>query len=294
MIDARPPRSFNPRAPRGARRSGSPSGSRKKMFQSTRPTRGATHGCVEGRGEREVSIHAPHEGRDRSSQAVFADLSSFNPRAPRGARHPPCRFRWSKCSFNPRAPRGARHLRPSSKRHPRSFNPRAPRGARRGYQRCETTAQGFNPRAPRGARPMTHRRWCGMRTFQSTRPTRGATQFALIKGMQSEFQSTRPTRGATAARKPYRAGYPVSIHAPHEGRDMTEQPMETFFRFQSTRPTRGATGTPGTVRALYLFQSTRPTRGATFYGRHPDGRGQFQSTRPTRAATSQNCVTKTL
>ena len=57
------------------------------LFQSTRPSRGAT---VKFRQHRRVavkiSIHAPLAGRDLSSPPEPPRVGDFNPRAPRGAR----------------------------------------------------------------------------------------------------------------------------------------------------------------------------------------------------------------
>src|ERR1039458_2743764 len=79
------------------------------------------------------------------------------------------------------------------------------------------------------------------KSFQSTRPTRGATprhllwrpsesfnprapRGARLAGVWTSpsrvvFQSTRPTRGATSAPGRLQVLSAVSIHAPHAGRD---------------------------------------------------------------------------
>ena len=102
---------FNPRAPCGARRSYSFSPERQKMFQSTRPVWGATyilrslgyqgnvsiHAPRVGRDHKActrvnpyfVSIHAPRVGRDDSGSRSPRIFTSFNPRAPCGARPRP-------------------------------------------------------------------------------------------------------------------------------------------------------------------------------------------------------------
>ncbi len=55
-------------------------------FQSTRPVWGATSEIAKLEAEIEVSIHAPRVGRDTSGVGTHAAQSSFNPRAPCGAR----------------------------------------------------------------------------------------------------------------------------------------------------------------------------------------------------------------
>ncbi len=77
---------FNPRAPCGARHSGSHRQLKTPKFQSTRPVRGATG----------------------ASLAFSATSSRFNPRAPCGARPSVRILTRSSCRFNPRAPCGAR------------------------------------------------------------------------------------------------------------------------------------------------------------------------------------------
>ena len=100
------------------------------MFQSTRPMRGATRsrgvccpasGCFNPRapyGARRsiwirrttsnVSIHAPHAGRDLMDmpQLNAMRVSIHAPHAGRDLRQPP--KQWGKSGFNPRAPCGAR------------------------------------------------------------------------------------------------------------------------------------------------------------------------------------------
>ena len=149
-------------------------------------------------------------------------------------------------------------------------------------------AKNFNPRAPYGAR------LAGQVYFRGSRP----------------FQSTRPIRGATRRGRRGRRQGPISIHAPHTGRDGVAlgQNLELVL-FQSTRPIRGATPkVAAKVARFCAFQSTRPIRGATCLGngrihrqvnfnpRAPYGARQqrkrrekalqkFQSTRPIRGAT---------
>ena len=61
-----------------------------------------------------------------------------------------------------------------------------------------------------------------MELFQSTRPMRGATRPRRIGAKEKEFQSTRPMRGATNFQTHFRQFLPISIHAPHAGRDLTQ------------------------------------------------------------------------
>ena len=99
---------FNPRAPRGARPLVLSSGSGGMGFQSTRPARGATLPVVLQDREEIVSIHAPRAGRDVACIARLLLMRSFNPRAPRGARHALARsMRSAKLFQSTRPARGA-------------------------------------------------------------------------------------------------------------------------------------------------------------------------------------------
>ena len=60
------------------------------LFQSTRPSRGATPSGDHLRSQDGISIHAPLAGRDGVSSYGWNDDQHFNPRAPRGARQQIC------------------------------------------------------------------------------------------------------------------------------------------------------------------------------------------------------------
>ncbi len=218
---ARPPH-FNPRAPYGARPG------------RTRSEGGTDH----------ISIHAPHTGRDRRLRGVHYRPLDFNPRAPYGAR-----------------PDRTGHAR----QRLTDFNPRAPCGARQNSEKDIQHRNIISIHAPHAGRDGPHLYMGLWKPFQSTRPIRGATRRCLTGSVPGLFQSTRPIRGATwpAAgrtgdgwhfnpRAPYgarrgkriqdRANEPISIHAPHTGRDYSCIIIILVRqRFQSTRPIRGAT-----------------------------------------------------
>ena len=123
---------FNPRAPCGARRA-----------------RGSLR-----RGAINISIHAPHAGRDEINAAVMRSPPYFNPRAPCGAR-PACRTGQSTTA---------------------DFNPRAPCGARRLLIEREDVLDEFQSTRPmRGATFEVFGSISYGNAFQSTRPMRGAT-----------------------------------------------------------------------------------------------------------------------
>ncbi len=189
---------FNPRTPRGVRLSPSKGLFSAASFQSTHPTWGATIAdikiCVVVRFQ---STH-PTWGATHICRGLEL-LRRFNPRTPRGVRHPGRTHIARVCRFNPRTPRGVRRYADKAGYADNAgFNPRTPRGVRqvpvvsalRPFQR-------FNPRTPRGVRPA------------EVIPHRAATK----------FQSTHPTWGATGDQLLTEADTIVSIHAPHVGCD---------------------------------------------------------------------------
>ena len=147
---------FNPRAPYGARRG-----------RTGEPIRGAF-----------ISIHAPHTGRDLGYGLQVRDGKLFQSTRPiRGATGGNNRLKLCKQDFNPRAPYGARHLAHSGFVTSGGISIHAPHTGRDvAPNAIKPMPMDFNPRAPYGARP--HR---------------------------------------PSGRRAYRS---ISIHAPHTGRDM--------------------------------------------------------------------------
>ena len=169
---------FNPRAPCGARQN------------SSKATRG----------QRLISIHAPHAGRDVSHLRRSLARCYFNPRAPCGARLPSPRPPSSeRGNFNPRAPCGARRLDLSLPPILRLFQSTRPmRGATLNHWNHHHPKLNISIHAPHAGRdyfPDTVEEVVFQ--FQSTRPMRGATEKQPDAGKRAGFQSTRPMRGAT-------------------------------------------------------------------------------------------------
>ena len=239
------------------------------QFQSTRPMRGAT--------KSEQSIN--RTARFQSTRPVWGATlrlppevispSSFNPRAPCGARRTIDHIRHSLTLVSIHAPRMGRDLWgvANPRQHDR-FNPRAPCGARLRDDLAGPEAFMFQSTRPmRGATCYYKQTHYAIRTFQSTRPMRGAT-FALynVAPVVFVFQSTRPMRGATGDLRIPRQCRRVSIHAPHAGRDCTPYGVPGACACFNPRAPYGAR------RPMILhtprrkaFQSTRPMRGATTF-----------------------------
>ena len=122
---------FNPRAPCGARPCALVMISRSKVFQSTRPMRGATNSPLCRAYAACISIHAPHAGRDHIRSSSRRSKSNFNPRAPCGARLTASTAGSSRTPFQSTRPmRGATSAARKRRPQRRYFNPRAPCGAR--------------------------------------------------------------------------------------------------------------------------------------------------------------------
>ena len=211
-------------------------------FQSTRPARGATRMRLIMFWRYPVSIHAPRAGRDTRTYRESLTPTSFNPRAPRGARlfddlpgvildpfqstrpargatSPHCGLQRPK-PVSIHAPRAGRDRRACGPAWTCRVSIHAPRAGRdRQTRQARIPRQGFNPRAPRGARQSDTMRRISSGEFQSTRPARGATKLPRYSQQNDGFQSTRPARGATLRLSLRLFLILVSIHAPRAGRD---------------------------------------------------------------------------
>ena len=87
MCSRRQLQDFNPRTPRGVRRSQCRQRRRSNSpFQSTHPARGATPQRPPGLCHTPISIHAPREGCDDWRRRSWTTGLNFNPRTPRGVR----------------------------------------------------------------------------------------------------------------------------------------------------------------------------------------------------------------
>ena len=104
---------FNPRAPCGARPTDMAFPDVSKIFQSTRPMRGATN-CFKSSGfDKGISIHAPHAGRDHQGVCPLQSHSCISIHATHAGRDQDGkRYVSQGKNFNPRAPCGARRNRP--------------------------------------------------------------------------------------------------------------------------------------------------------------------------------------
>ena len=191
------------------------------------------------------------------------------------------------------------------------FQSTRPRGARRQYWRFRLQPCRVSIHAPRAGRDADHLSQVQRhRTFQSTRPVRGATQRRTQNSRPNRFQSTRPVRGATGRRgslmclpvfqstRPVRGATTarnelcgfriVSIHAPRAGRDDRLQMWNdatTAVSIHAPRAGRDCHAPDAPHRrATVSIHAPRAGRDHTMIGNEL-WCVEFQSTRPVRGAT---------
>ncbi len=155
----------------------------RQRFQSTRPVRGGTFHRDIARGKSSISIHPPRAGRDEATSPTQPITLVFQSTRPvRGGTSGAGSAHTMYPDFNPPAPCGAGRLpgciyldKGGISIHP----PRAGRDAHSIYW-CSTSAH-FNPPAPCGAGPKPQAGRKATCIFQSTRPVRGGTTYAVKK-----------------------------------------------------------------------------------------------------------------
>ena len=172
-----------------------------KIFQSTRPMRGAT----------------------QLLQSCVDYLNNFNPRAPCGARLTVCCKACALLVFQSTRPmRGATSAPARLGVICENFNPRAPCGARRHKDTKQTYSTTISIHAPHAGRdhkymlPSNQGDCISIHAPHAGRDGRvGGKSYS-----SAEFQSTRPMRGATCHNIINAQLQQISIHAPHAGRDL--------------------------------------------------------------------------
>ena len=167
------------------------------------------------------------------------------------------------------------------------FNPRSPRGERQGFA-VEFLLDDISIHAPLAGSDMgVPTKVPGLSVFQSTLPSRGATDYFTTALPAPQFQSTLPSRGATVN---------PGVHFNKDGDFNPRSPRGerlriltvkfSVIRFQSTLPSRGATNT-----CIYICQYKKisihaPLAGSDSWLSRCAGKpSKFQSTLPSRGAT---------
>ena len=155
----------------------------------------------------------PHDGGN-------VRLVDFNPRTPHGVRPPEIPSPSRSGAFQSTHPSRGATARASAHHSPPLISIHAPLTGCDGSGSCTGfSSVNFNPRTPHGVRRFSRRGAIPGSRFQSTHPSRGATDKTCPDCLLVKFQSTHPSRGATSLDW----GTPYTII------------------FQSTHPSRGAT-----------------------------------------------------
>ena len=279
---------FNPRAPCGARRTVRSPVIGANAFQSTRPMRGATNDWGTGSFDWEISIHAPHAGRDGSDTEAPASLFRFQSTRPMRGATGLFILIWASVIFQSTRPmRGATCLRHGTIITMMAFQSTRPmRGATNHWKEFngENT---ISIHAPHAGRDFRAKPSCLEPLISIHAPHAGRDFAVLLRDFCSPYFNPRAPCGAR----------------------LIQFPLTGLLRLsQSTRPMRGATLRLRQHGGKPIFQSTRPMRGATamrthgmtcganFNPRAPCGarprlsaafirHSKFQSTRPMRGAT---------
>ena len=237
---------FNPRAPYGARPWPALRGSALTNFNPRAPC--GARPTITGYNVwyTEISIHAPHTGRDISKGMADRLTKGFQ---------------------STRPIRGATFITKMSILGLLEFQSTRPiRGATPQLQERYQEPKDFNPRAPYGARPLSLAIMFGSRRFQSTRPIRGATELGQRNLWVLYDFNPRAPYGARRRRATFELdGVRISIHAPHTGRDAVGWKIILWScNFNPRAPYGARLNHPlAFLVMLPAFQSTRPIRGAT-------------------------------
>ena len=191
-------------------------------FQLTRPARGATNNSPKTIIWYRISTHTPREGRDVPPPSAVGECSHFNSHAPRGARPGKIFSGLKSIQISTHTPREGRDgFTMTIKNTYGDFNSHAPRGARRGLCPLAESDNYISTHTPREGRDViTLYHEFTIKSFQLTRPARGATPLITAITVPSAFQLTRPARGATDGNKITVRTYRISTHTPREGRDI--------------------------------------------------------------------------
>ena len=235
---------FNPRSPRGERRSMSGLDGRSRLFQSALPARGATRQAAHPRRGRRVSIRAPRAGSDHVCRDGRCGGTRFNPRSPRGERpaHPAGGHRGLLVSI--RAPRaGSDQSLCLSRCMPCGFNPRSPRGERLGIQHRTRQVRGFQSALPARGATLERRPQAALFDVSIRAPRAGSdARVNTVTQIMEQFQSALPARGATGAPCQVQ-GVPGGFNprSPRGERQQAASANCNAMKFQSALPARGAT-----------------------------------------------------
>ena len=194
----------------------------------------------------EISIHAPHTGRDGLDGRVGMYVEEFQSTRPiRGATSSGSAMRRGRSiNFNPRAPYGARLGGCALGVYHGCISIHAPHTGRDAAKMQKINRDIISIHAPHTGRDKLSVRRIQLDADISIHAPHTGRDYpaSVCSRVHGGFQSTRPIRGATRQDDGARHHRCISIHAPHTGRDdIRRTAMDIMTKFQSTRPIRGAT-----------------------------------------------------
>ncbi len=252
---------FNPLAPRGARRVEPIFSIIPRIFQSTRPSRGETLLSSVVRFDIAISIHSPLAGRDYLHLLLLCYLYLFQSTRP--SRGETCRehFHYLCGGISIHSPLAGRDAREMVKVQMAAYiSIHSPLAGRDNFSGSSLLDSGISIHSPLAGRDqnLTVVPSPGDPEFQSTRPSRGETQFLHSSTCSHIFQSTRPSRGETGAVPGAdRLSRAISIHSPLAGRDPGEAAAGDAAAISIHSPLAGRDRRPGT-RGLVEYPYFNP------------------------------------
>ena len=215
-------------------------------FQSTHPSRGATLKVSDIDLKTRISIHVPLAGCDRVAAVGDVNAHAISIHAPLAGCDTDRRTKTCKSSY---------------------FNLRTLRGVRPGLPCNSCTPEYFNPRTPRGVRLAHLRTGLSPQVFQSTHPSRGATEPHEEAVDRSLISIHAPLAGCDRRGLYLLRPDVISIHAPLAGCDNVFYRVFRDGMISIHAPLAGCDEDVFAVKPhKILFQSTHPSRGATLEG----------------------------
>ncbi len=208
---------FNPRPPRGGRRRPSSCTTIRTAFQSTPPSRGATNWPQMLHDGFLISIHAPLAGGDGH-----------------GTVRPPCQ----EISIHAPLAGGDRAQEAEVVRRVISIHAPLAGGDFPAWVSARPF-RNFNPRPPRGGRPGTFWKAVCAGKFQSTPPSRGATDLSVNEYDALFISIHAPLAGGDRGMVRQARNRQISIHAPLAGGDRPGLALKLSPRNFNPRPPRG-------------------------------------------------------
>ena len=257
------------------------------MFQFTCPSRSTTDALPASASWLEVSIHVPLAEHDSNAGWLMFSQSSFNSRAPRGARPQGTRRDPLSLLFQFTCPSRSTTKARTAFTTPQRVSIHVPLAEHDKPFYIEAREDiKFQFTCPSRSTTCPTRAALVPRGFQFTCPSRSTTVFLSRYRLSRTFQFTCPSRSTTSERVELNKQIRVSIHVPLAEHDSFKNLRATAAQSFNSRAPRGARRS---VRlrdvGLTEFQFTCPSRSTTSLGVSIPFEFMFQFTCPSRSTT---------